>query len=254
MRVIAINASPLMDKGNTALLLNPFLDGMRAEGADVELLYTKRLQIRPCQGDFSCWFRSPGQCIYNDDMKALLPRMRDADILVFATPLYLDGMAAPLKNLWDRMLPMLQPYVELRDGHCRHPLREPHKGVGAKVVLVANCGFWELDNFDSLVAHTKAMCRNTKREFAGGLLRPHGPVLSGMATVGAPEAQAVLAAANGAGRELIRSGCIAPGTLEAVCRPLLPLDAYLEVAKPPRRPSKQESPLAREALTERHSR
>ena len=40
MKVIAINSSPNMDKGNTAAILNPFLDGMKEAGAEVELYFT----------------------------------------------------------------------------------------------------------------------------------------------------------------------------------------------------------------------
>ena len=52
MKVIAVNASPRMDKGNTADILMPFLDGMREIGADVEVYYTKKLNIKPCQGEY----------------------------------------------------------------------------------------------------------------------------------------------------------------------------------------------------------
>lgn len=38
MKVVAINSRPNMGKGNTALVLDPFLDGMREMGAEVELL------------------------------------------------------------------------------------------------------------------------------------------------------------------------------------------------------------------------
>lgn len=41
MKVPAINSSPKMDKGNTALILAPFLEGMREAGAEVELFYPK---------------------------------------------------------------------------------------------------------------------------------------------------------------------------------------------------------------------
>jgi len=45
MRVSAINGSPKMDKGNTALILSPLLKGMRDAG--VEFFYTKKLKINP---------------------------------------------------------------------------------------------------------------------------------------------------------------------------------------------------------------
>ncbi len=47
MKVLAINSSPKMDKGNTAMILNPFLEEMREAGAEVELFYTRKLNIKP---------------------------------------------------------------------------------------------------------------------------------------------------------------------------------------------------------------
>lgn len=41
MKILAINSSPKMGNGNTALILDPFLEGMREAGAEVELYYTK---------------------------------------------------------------------------------------------------------------------------------------------------------------------------------------------------------------------
>ena len=61
MRVLAFNCSPKMDKGNTAMILTPFLDGMREAGATIEIFYTRKLKIRPCSGEFNCWFKTPGK-------------------------------------------------------------------------------------------------------------------------------------------------------------------------------------------------
>jgi multimeric flavodoxin WrbA len=47
MKVLAINSSPRMDKGNTALILNPFLEGMKEAGAEVDLFYTRVHVQRP---------------------------------------------------------------------------------------------------------------------------------------------------------------------------------------------------------------
>jgi multimeric flavodoxin WrbA len=215
MKAIAINASPMMDEGNTAAILSPFLDGMREAGAKVQVYYTKKLNIKPCQGEFDCWLKTPGKCFQEDDMETLLPRLAEADIQVFATPLYADGMTGPLKNLLDRTIPLGHPFLKLRDGHCCMPRREGN-GAG-KVVLVSNCGFWEMDNFEPLLAHMKARCRYTNREFAGALLRPHGPILKLMATRGAP-VDDVFEAARTAGHQLVQEGQMSSQTLATVRR------------------------------------
>lgn len=227
MKVIAINASPKMDKGNTAAILLPFLDGMREAGAEVEIYYTKKLNIKPCQGEFTCQIRTPGKCFQEDDMEMLLPKLAEADIQVFATPVYVDGISGPLKNLWDRMIPMTYLSLELRDGHCRHPLRKGNDT--GKVVLISSCGFWEMDNFDPLLTHIKAKCRNTNREFVGALLRPHASALKAMAAKGAP-VNDIFEAARKAGHQLVQEGEMSSQTLATISRPLIPLDAYLQAA------------------------
>lgn len=225
MNVVAINASPNMESGNTAEILMPFLEGITEAGAHVSLFHTRKLTIHPCQGDYSCWFTTPGRCFQKDDMETLLPRLADADLWVFATPLYVDGMAAPLKNLSDRAIPLLQPFFEIRDGHCRHPLQ---KGVrSGNFVLVASCGLWERDNFDPLLAHIRAICRNVGREFLGALLRPHGQALKRMVKKGEP-VNDIFEAARSAGRQLVREGVMSDQTLATISRPLMDRDAFIE--------------------------
>ncbi|MCU0916709.1 MAG: flavodoxin family protein [Planctomycetes bacterium] len=227
MKVVAINGSPHGDKGNTALVLNPFLEGMQAAGAQVEVFLTKSMTVRPCQGEYNCWFKTPGQCFQQDDMQTLLPELLAANVLVLATPLYVDGMSGPLKTVVDRFIPMGEPRIEFRADHCRHPGRSAVKDK--KMALVSNCGFWELDNFDALVSHVRAIARNLDATFAGALLRPHGPALHAMLQQHAPVTD-VLDAARDAGRQLVEKGVIAPETLSIVSRPLLPRDLYALIA------------------------
>ena len=226
MKVVAINSSPNMDKGNTALILGPFLEGMGEAGADVELFYTRKMKINPCQGEFNCWLKTPGKCFQKDDMQMLLPKLTEADVLVLATPLYVDGVTGPMKNLLDRIIPLAQPFFELRDGHCRHPGRDGSRG--SQLVLVSNCGFWEMDNFNPMLVHMEAVSKNMGREFAGALLRPHGPALMGMMEMGAP-VDDILDAAKEAGRQLVEDGRMSFEILKSVSRELLPLQMYLEI-------------------------
>jgi multimeric flavodoxin WrbA len=227
MKVVAINGSPQGEKGNTALILGPFLEGMKAAGAEVRVFLTKAMRVHPCQGEYNCWFRTPGRCFQEDDMQTLLPAVGEANILVLATPLYVDGMTGPLKTVVDRLIPLGDPKIEMREDHCRHPGRSTAKG--RKLVLISNCGFWELDNFDALVGHAKAIARNLDAAFAGALLRPHGPAFKAMLDRHLPVTD-VLDAARDAGRQLAATGSISPDTLSIVSRPLLPRDQYVALA------------------------
>lgn len=229
MKVVAINGSPLTDKGNTHVILKPFLEGMKEAGAEVEVIFPKKLNIKPCQGDFHCWFNRPGECFQKDDMQEVLPKLAEANIWVLASPLYVDGVSGIMKNLLDRVIPLAEPWIELRDGHCRHPRRDK-AAQGGKLALVSNCGFWELDNFDSMVHHMKAICKNLDFEYAGALLRPHGGGMRDMLKMGMPMDD-ILDAAKEAGRQLIQEGAMSQATLDIVSRELMPLDVYLEGVK-----------------------
>jgi multimeric flavodoxin WrbA len=160
-------------------------------------------------------------------MQMLYPKLSEADIYVFGTPVYVDGVSGPMKNLLDRIIPLVQPFFELRDGHCRHLVREGYRH--GKMVLVSNSGFWEMDNFDPLLVHVKAFCRNGAMEFAGALLRPHGEALRPMMKMGI-SLDDVFEAAREAGRQLVRDGKMSAETLNIVSRELVPLEMYVKAA------------------------
>ena len=83
MKVIAINGSPRMEKGHTALILTSFIHGMTDAGAEVELFYIRRLKVKPCTcGEMYCArYKRPGECCIKDDMQLLYPQLKEADIL-----------------------------------------------------------------------------------------------------------------------------------------------------------------------------
>ena len=228
MKVIAINSSPKMDKGITSLILTPFLEGMKAAGAEVELFYTKKLKINPCQGEFNCSLKTPGKCFQKDDMQMLHPKLLEADIWVFATPVYVSGVTGPMKNLMDRILiPMGEPHLGLLDGHCHHFMREEIKHDG-KIVLVSNCAYWEMDNFDLVVEQMIALSNHAEREFVGALLRPHGPVFRSMLENG-KHLNDIITAAKEAGRQLVQNGKMSQENLNIVSRELVPLNMYIRL-------------------------
>ena len=227
LKVLVFNSSPRKEKGNTALILNPFIEGMCEAGADVDLYYNYDLKIKPCRGCFNCWLKTPGICSQMDDMQWLLPKMNDADVLVYATPLYSYGMNGQMKNLIDRMIVLAEPFMEVVEGRSRHIAGDGEKP--RKIVLVSNCGLWGIDNFDPLVVHVKKLCQDPPMEYAGALLRPHGEALRAMLDMGAPVGD-IIDAAREAGRQLIVEGKMSQTTLDVISRDLLPVEVYVKMA------------------------
>ncbi len=122
------------------------------------------------------------------------------------------------------MLPLLQIFIEDHNGHCRHQLRDPKT---RQIVLVSSCGFWELDNFGSLVAHMQAFAKNVSAEYSGSLLRPHASLFQIMLVHGTM-VQDIPDAARQAGKWLVQDGTIPASLLETISRPLVPRDTYIE--------------------------
>lgn len=124
------------------------------------------------------------------------------------------------------MLPLLDPYVELRNGHCRHPVREFSKP--GKVVLISSCAWWKRDNFDPMITYMKAMCANMGREFAGAIVRPHAGAMMYLKATGG-NVDDIFNVIKEAGQELVDKGEISIGNLDTISRELVPLEQYIEV-------------------------
>lgn len=238
MKVLAINSSSKMEESNTSvILLNSFLEGLKQAGAEVELFYTKRLNIKPCENDLCCWFKTPGKCFHKDDMQMLLHKMIKADILVFATAIITGGISAHMKNLLERTLPLVEPFFELRNGHCTHPIRYKETKVD-KLVLISTCGFWEIDNFDPLVSYMKAYCKFVGIKFAGALLRTCGDYVKSTIEKNAiskddtnetKKINNILEATKEAGRQLIKNELMSSDTLQTISCELISLERYLRL-------------------------
>ncbi len=144
MNVFAVNGSPKADKGNTEKLLRPFLEGMSRAGAAIERVYAARLDIKPCSGEFICWDKKPGTCHLQDDMRDLYPKVKMADILVLATPVYIP-LPGEMQNFVNRLTPLINPFLSWREGRTRAELRSDVKIK--KIALVATSGWWEIGTF-----------------------------------------------------------------------------------------------------------
>lgn len=96
-KVRIISSSPRRG-GNSETLAAAFAEGAQAAGHQVETVYLREKQIGYCKGCFAC--HELGHCVLRDDAAAIIAKMHDADVLVFATPVYYYCVSGQLKTLW----------------------------------------------------------------------------------------------------------------------------------------------------------
>lgn len=212
MKILAVNGSPTKKKGMTHIMMDLFLQGAKEAGADVDYIFLSEQKITFCTGCFKCWVKHPGTCIFKDDMPALLEKISAADVMVLGTPVYADGMTAQLKMFIDRIIPLIQPEIEFVDGHYRH---EKRLDVIPKIALLSLAGFYEMDNFDTIVHHVKAICKNFQSEFIGAVLKPSSYQLA-MDDFYPDHVPAIKDAICAAGKEMVESGRFNDDTLKAI--------------------------------------
>ena len=99
MKIVVLTGSPRKN-GNSAYLAEQFIKGAEEKGHEVFRFDCAFKQVEPCRACNRCGMNGP--CIFNDDFQELRPRLIEADMVVFATPMYYFGISAQMKRVIDR--------------------------------------------------------------------------------------------------------------------------------------------------------
>jgi multimeric flavodoxin WrbA len=105
MQIVALVGSPRRN-GNTDLLADQVLKGAESRGYSGKKIYLYDYQILPCLDCRGCK-KGSFDCMLEDEMLDIYPRLERADVIVFGTPVYWYGPSAKMKLLIDR----LRPYI-----------------------------------------------------------------------------------------------------------------------------------------------
>ena len=159
MKALILKASPKQD-GNTATMADEFVRGLRDIGCEnISEFKLNELEIRPCQACDAC-FRPPYKgCVLDDDFMTIFPVFREADIIVFAAPIYWWHVCAQLKTFIDRMHPMLTYSRDhsLTTKHLvfltAHFAQDPY-GVDLAVKMFESITGWAGMGFDIIRYHS----------------------------------------------------------------------------------------------------
>ncbi len=104
MKNVLIINSTFRRGGNSEALAEQFSKGAVEAGHNVQTVNLRDMELIFCVGCLSCL--KTGKCVHNDGVNALLPAVQNADVLVFATPVYYYSVSGQLKTFLDRLNPL----------------------------------------------------------------------------------------------------------------------------------------------------
>lgn len=110
---ILILSSSLRANSNSDALAEAFARGAREAGNEVEKITLKEKAVAFCKGCLAC--QKTQTCVIRDDAVELAEKIKNAEVLVFATPVYYYGMSGQMKTLLDRCNPLFSSAYSFRD-------------------------------------------------------------------------------------------------------------------------------------------
>lgn len=152
--------------GNTAALLEPFMDELRKNKAECELVWLYDLEIHPCVACRVCqkdWTKFG--CRYQDDGQMLFDKIIGSDMLILASPIYSWYCTSPMKAVLDRMVYGMNKYYGEEKG--------PALWAGKKMALITTCGYRPEKGADLWEEGMKRYCKHSQLQYIGMLAERH---------------------------------------------------------------------------------
>lgn len=179
MKILAINGSYRGSKGYTAFLINKVFEGAMAEGAECEVIHLAEKHIERCRGCFVCQSeRKLMHCIYEDkdDAKLIFEKMREADLLIYATPVYVFNQSSLMNKLFDRYLGICnsKEFQFTDSGLFFHHI---DREVSCKPFVTIICqDNLETETHKNILSYYKTYSRFMNAPYVGKLIRRSGGV------------------------------------------------------------------------------
>lgn len=106
-KILILNGSTRA-KSNTAALVEAFTSGAEGAGHSVKNFNVSKMNIHGCLGCLGGGKNPDSPCVQKDDMEKIYPAFKEADIIVFASPLYFWSVTAQLKTAMDRTFALVE--------------------------------------------------------------------------------------------------------------------------------------------------
>jgi multimeric flavodoxin WrbA len=130
-KIVILSTSPRKNSNSNALA-EEFAKGAKEAGNEVEIISVIGKKIEFCRGCFAC--QKTGQCVIKDDVNEIEQKVLEADVIVWATPIYYYEMSGQMKVLIDRLNPMFTKDYKFRDVYFLAAAAEDDKAVPQRAI------------------------------------------------------------------------------------------------------------------------
>ena len=113
-KILVISTS-LRKNSNTDILADEFIRGAINSGHEVEKIFLKDKKINFCLGCDVC--QNTKRCVLQDDASEIVKKIHEADVIVFAAPVYFGGVSGQMQTLLDRTYPLFPWKLNLEQTH-----------------------------------------------------------------------------------------------------------------------------------------
>lgn len=226
MKILFVNGSSRHSKGTTYKLIDMLKTGMERESAQVSIIDIVFEHLNPCSACYQCWETENG-CIYDDRMAEILKEMLESDLIVFATPLYMNNISALMKIFMERTMPLCRKEFRIgKDGIFQHEVRYKIPPI----MLICSCGLPEKEHLEVVSMYYEKMADSWNTELVGKILCTESSVYD-------KEYKQLEIIMNDykkrmieAGMEIARTGRLSENTEKKLNRILVRKDIYIRTA------------------------
>lgn len=132
MSNVLVITTSLRAKSNSDILTERLIAGAKDAGHNVESISLKGKEIQFCIGCLAC--QKTQKCVLKDDAIEIAEKVKNADTLVFATPIYYYELSGQMKTLLDRMNPLYPSDYKFRKVYMISTATEDEEYVPEKAV------------------------------------------------------------------------------------------------------------------------
>lgn len=228
MKIVAVNGSHRGEKGYTQFLIDRFLEGARHAGAQCETIVLAKYNINRCLGCRICQTsKSYLQCVYDtrDDVSKIFAVMRSADMLVYATPIYIFNMSGLMKIFLDRITSTADSSILKLSvsGLFFHHI--DNKLLSKPFVLITCQDNWEKETAKNVISYFHTFSQFLDAPLVGTLTRTSSALVGHgndkAVEMKYPKIREIYSAFHKAGEEVATAGRVSRATQKTANQPII---------------------------------